>query len=302
MKRNMKRGLCALLAMLLALGSVSALAENEKETVYVLADAQGRPQRVIVNQTDRDETLPFTVGFRYELDGREIAPADLAGKSGHLVIRIDYASALTGKAEVRGEEVEMPIPLFADTVLPLDGGVYANVEVTNGKVIDTGRLSFAVCFGLPGLSEALNADGYKDIRLDAGIPAGAVISADVTNYRNEGAYTVVTGIPGGAEEAKLPFELDAAGVSSQLKDAMKQLTDGADQLTAGTGALLNGANELAAGTGRLSAGADTLNTGAAALSAGLNILNGNSAALNAGRVFSTTPARRSCSPRWANRS
>ena len=142
----------ALMVMLLTMSAATALAEDEKETVYVLADAQGQPRRVIVNGSDRDEALPFTVGFRYELDGREIAPADLAGMSGHLVIRIDYASALTGKAEVRGEEVEMPIPLFAATVLPLDGGVYANVEVTNGKVIDTGRLSFAVCFGLPGLS------------------------------------------------------------------------------------------------------------------------------------------------------
>ena len=282
MKRNLKRSLCVLMVMLLTMSAATALAEDEKETVYVLADAQGQPRRVIVNGSDRDEALPFTVSFRYELDGQEIAPADLAGKSGRLVIRIDYASALTGMAEVKGEQVEMPIPLLAATVLPLDRDVYANVEVTNGKVIDIGRISAAVCFGLPGLGEAMNAGGYEDLKGTFTLPASAEISADVTNFRSEGAYTVVTGIPAGMADAGLPFSLDLDSVSGQLKDAMAQLTSGADQLADGTGKLQAGASKLALGTVMLAAGADALNTGASSLSEGLQALNENSAALAAG--------------------
>ena len=49
MKRYMICSLCVLLAALMTLGS-AALAEENKETVYVLADALGEPQRVFVNE------------------------------------------------------------------------------------------------------------------------------------------------------------------------------------------------------------------------------------------------------------
>ncbi len=262
MKRNMKKIASAIMALLLMLSCVAAMAEDEKETVYILADALGIPERIMMNGNDCDESLPFTVNFRYELDGQELAPADLAGKSGHLVITVDYTTNLTGEAEVKGEKVDMPIPLLAVTFLPLDTEVYSNVEVTNGKVMEAGRMNAVVCVGLPGLSEALNISGYEDIDLDFSIPAGAVISADVTDFKSEGGYTIVTGLP---EHAGLPFSFDPAEYSRQLHDAMAQLMDGADQLA-------TGAEELAAG-------AEELHTGAVTLSDGLNQLDSNSGAL-----------------------
>ena len=295
MKREMKRSLCVLLVMLLALGSTTALADEKNETVYVLADAAGQPVRVIVSecvtddagaktttQSEGDGDLPVNVSIRYELDGEPIEPADLAGRSGHLVIRIDYESGLTGTANIKSKRTDMPVPFLAATVLPLDKSVCSNVEVTNGKVIDAGRASAVVCFGLPGLGEALNVSGYDDIDLDIDIPTGAVISADVTNYANDGSYTVVTGIPGGVTGVKLPSALELQGASLMLKMAMNQLTSGADKLVSGTGTLLSSANELAAGASSLSTGAEALNEGAASLSQGLSELSANSAALTDG--------------------
>ncbi|MBO4885539.1 MAG: hypothetical protein J5602_09515, partial [Clostridia bacterium] len=295
MKREMKRSLCVLLVMLLALGSTTALADEKNETVYVLADTAGQPVRVIVSecvtddagaktttQSEGDRDLPVSVSIRYELDGEPIEPADLAGRSGHLVIRIDYESGLTGTANIKGKRTDMPVPFLAATVLPLDKDVCSNVEVTDGKVIDAGRASAVVCFGLPGLGEALNVNGYDDIDLDIDIPTGAVISADVTNYTNDGSYTIVTGVPGGVSGGKLPSALELEGASMMLKMAMNQLTSGADELAVGTDTLLSGANELAAGAGSLSAGAEALNEGAASLSQGLSELNANSAALTDG--------------------
>ncbi len=285
MKQSMKRGLCVLLVMVMALGSTSALAEEKKETIYVLSDALGQPQRVIENgetENDAAAALPVSISFHYELDGQEIAPADLKGKTGHLVIRIDYESKLSGKAEVKGETVDMPIPFLAATVLPLDRETCANVEVKNGRLVDVGRLSAVVCVGLPGLGEALNEGGYGDLDFDLEIPTGAEISADVVNYACEGAYTLVTGIPKAITEGELPVNVDIAAISGKLKDAMEQLTDGAGQLKDGTGALADGAKELSSGTGELSSGARTLNIGTMVLSQGLINLSGNSAALNDG--------------------
>ena len=295
MKRDMMRSLCVLLVMLLGLGSTAALADEKNETVYVLADAAGQPGRVIVSecvtddagaktttQSESDKALPVSVSIRYELDGEPIEPADLAGKSGRLVIRIDYASSLTGTAKVKGKRTDMPVPFLAATVLPLDKDVCSNVEVTNGKVIDAGRASAVVCFGLPGLGEALNLSGYDDIDLGIDMPTGAVISADVTNYANDGSYTIVTGIPGGVSDGKLPSTLELEGASMMLTIAMNRLTSGAEDLASGASDLLAGANELAAGTGELTAGAIALNEGAAALSQGLTELDANGAALTDG--------------------
>ena len=114
------------------------------------------------------------------------------------------------------------------------------------------------------------------------VPAGAVISADVANYTNDGSYTVVTGVPGGVTDVKLPSALELEGASLMLKMAMNKLTSGADKLASGTDTLLSGANELAAGAGSLSTGAKALNEGAASLSQGLSELDANSAALTDG--------------------
>lgn len=287
MKRYMICSLCVLLAALLTLGSMAALAEENKETVYVLADALGQPQRVFVNErqpegeTGAEEApegeiaLPVRVGFRYELDGAPIEPADLAGKSGHLTVYVDYASNLTCAAEVKGETVEMPIPFLAATVLPLDEDVFSNVEVTNGHVINAGRVSAVVCIGMPGLSEALDMSDNKDISLGFNIPIGAVISADVVNYASDGCYTVVTGLPQDASDAKPSVDIKFKGFKVNSEIAKGMMTSGASEMLKGVGDLATGADSLAAGAG-------TLNTGAAALSEGLTQLSGNSAALTEG--------------------
>ena len=47
--------------------------------------------------------LPVGVRFTYVLDGKEIAPEELKGKSGHLEILIDYEAALREDVEIDGE-------------------------------------------------------------------------------------------------------------------------------------------------------------------------------------------------------
>lgn len=287
MKRYMKRSLCVLLAMVLVLGAAAALAEEKKEIVYVLADAAGQPRRVIVNEQTQDDSgeqtdeqsegdapLPVNVTLRYELDGAAVEPADLAGKSGRLAIYIDYASNLTGTARVKGEDAALPVPFLAATVLPLDGDVFSNVEVTNGRLVHTGRVNAAVCIGLPGLGEALNVGGYPDIDLDLAIPTGAVIRADVANFHSDGAYTVVTGIPDALADGELPADLGAKGaLDPQAAEAT---------LTNRVNALVTGVSSLAAGAESVSSGASTLSSGASELSKGLNALSAESAGLTEG--------------------
>ena len=152
MKRDMMRSLCVLLVMLLGLGSTTALADEKNETVYVLADAAGQPNRVIVSecvtddagaktttQSESDKALPVSVSIRYELDGEPIEPADLAGKSGKVTIRFEYDNKEKQTVDVDGKEIEVYTPFAMVSGMMLDSDKFANVEISNGKVISEGN-------------------------------------------------------------------------------------------------------------------------------------------------------------------
>ena len=90
-------------------------AVSDDEAVYVLTDAAGAVEKVIVSdrirkaggeeqatQTQEQKDLPVDVHFTYRLDGQEIAPEELAGKSGRVEIRIDYTNNALAVKEING--------------------------------------------------------------------------------------------------------------------------------------------------------------------------------------------------------
>ena len=312
-----KRILAAVVAAAMLLTAVlpCALAEREdkKEMVYVLADATGEVNEIIVSEhlynrdkeaqlrdvsrltdienvgedmtftTDGDailwnangndvryegvstEPLPVDVRITYTLDGAEIAPEDLKGKSGHLVMHIDYSSKRTETVEVCGENVEMPLPFLMATVLLADEDVYSNIEVTNGHIVDAGNFTMVLCYGLPGVSEALKLEDIEDLDLD--IPTSAEIRADVTDFSTSGTYTLATNSIFQEEDGELSLDLDVDELSEDLNDAITQLLDGVAELTDGMGELKDGVDELVDGVDELADGAGELNDGAGELSA-----------------------------------
>ena len=90
----------------LAVSNKSTLATNTRqETVYVFNDASGNKNHITVNEkitdangnetlnkTESSENAPVTMKVTYKLDGKEIKPEDLAGKSGKLKIKVDYTN------------------------------------------------------------------------------------------------------------------------------------------------------------------------------------------------------------------
>ena len=58
----------------------------------------------IYYQGTTDKELPVNVKLTYYLDGQEISPEDLAGKSGKAKIRIDYTNNEKETVKVNGEE------------------------------------------------------------------------------------------------------------------------------------------------------------------------------------------------------
>ena len=86
---------------------------------------------------------------------------------------------------VNGRREMMATPFIMVTVVKLDEEKFSNVTVTNGKYITAGNLRGAVCYGLPGVAEALHLDEYDELRFD--VPTDCTIEADVVNYASEGS-------------------------------------------------------------------------------------------------------------------
>lgn len=65
----------------------------------------------------------------YYLDGNEISPEDLAGKSGKVKIRLDYTSNETVTKEVNGKDEDISVPFVAVSGMVL-GNNFKNIQVT----------------------------------------------------------------------------------------------------------------------------------------------------------------------------
>ena len=259
-------------------------------------DAQGND---IYYQGNSNKDLPVSMKVTYKLDGNEISPQELLGKSGKVTIRFDYTNNSYETVEVSGKQEKIYVPFVMLTGMMLDNEVFRNIDVTNGKLINDGDRSVVVGMAFPSLQENLAIDKEQ-----FEIPEFIEITADVNNFAFGMTITVATNEP----FSKLDVDTlsDTADLDSSMKemtDAMDQLLDGSAQLYDGLETLLEKAGELSSGVDKLAAGSqelkngcDTLNSGAGTLqngaqqlSDGLNTLSANNDTLNGGakQVFET---------------
>lgn len=295
--------------------------------VYIIAGAGGDTKKVIVTDSIKSRlgagsgtvydvdgnkvagvedvcaSLPVSLSISYTLNGVSVTPEELTGKSGSVTIRIDYENTRAEQHIIDGREETLYSPYLALTAMVLDGSIFSNVSITNGRLISDGSRTVAAGLTFPGLAESLDIDGGK---LD--IPGYIEVSANVKKFDFDGTYTIVTNEPFREASKKEKDEdiLDADELSDsmdELSDAMDKLMDGSDELYDGLRTLLDksydlvdginrladGAYELYSGAAKLDSGAGELYGGASELSGGLSRLASNNAELNGGakKVFDT---------------
>lgn len=369
-RKNRKRALCVLLSAAVALSAVgcgskeaeqqsvitadnqeqvlnevlngqvkstlTAVKQEKEETVYVLADASGKANQVIVSdwlkngdggnslidttdltdiqnvkgyetfETDADgniiwqadgsdiyyrgnsdKEVPVEVKISYQLDGKEISPEELAGKSGRVTIRMDYENKETKKVKIgqKEEEIKIPFAMISGMILPQD--TFSNIEVTNARLLSEGNNSVVVGVAFPGLKESIQIeelknkleDGEQKEKLDdMEIPDYIEISADTECF--ELGMTMTVAMSDILSEIELTDSFDL----SALNDSMDDLRDATDQLKDGTTELKDGSGQLKDGTGELLAGTNDLLDGALELKDGTQELFEKSGLLNDGAV------------------
>lgn len=229
---------------------------------------------------------PVTQKVTYYLDGKEISPEDIAGKSGKVKIRFDYTNTTSYTETVNGEKQTVSVPFAAITGLVLGDG-FENIEVTNGKAEVSDSSSVVLGYALPGLKDSL---GIKegDLDGDVNIPGYMEMTADVKNFSMPAAMTFVVNASDYVSTDGIDTS-DLDDMINDLKDASTQLQDGSKTLAEGTNTLSDGLSTLqsklgtfASGVGTLQSGLKTYTDGVSTLSGGLNILGNSTGALVSG--------------------
>ena len=227
--------------------------------------------------------LPVEVRVTYRLDGIEMPPAEMAGKSGEVTIRFDYEnrtgpsaqreSGTDGGADSGAEAACVPFLAISAAILPDD--VFSEVEVENGKVLSMGEQTIVVGYALPGLAESLELTSYEPTE-EIELPEYVEIRAKADHFALDFTATIFsTGLFEEVEDEDLE---DAEGI----RDDVDELTDATREIADGAGELSEGAGEFGGYLEQYFAGVEALGDGAAAIGQGLDALNTQAGNLQTG--------------------
>ncbi len=247
--------------------------------------------------------LPLEISVVYKLDGKEISPSSLVGKSGDLEV-IYTVKNVTGRTETisftdgKGGTVEKEAEVIVPLVGSLTTGLPSNFrDVKSGQANMAGdgeggtKLSFTMTLLAP-LGSDTATFGYTAKVTDAIAPDSSVSALPVNPLESPSFKTAGDSYKGGAETGE-----ELAAGAAKIDSNLLKLRDGAGDLLAGLIKLRNGAQDLrdglqneaapgaaklADGAGQLSDGAGQLKDGTGQLSAGATKLNGGALKLNAG--------------------
>ena len=234
----------------------------------------------IYYQGTTDEELPVNMSITYKLDGKEISPKDLAGKSGKLEMTINYENKSKQTVDVDGQQTEMYTPFTLATAMMLPTDEYTNVTIDNGKIVSDGDKNIVVGVAFPGLSEDLGLDSSN---LDVDIPSSVTITADVTDVSVGATYTMASANlldSIGLDDVDSFDDLDDS--INKLEDATNQLVDGSKELAEGTNTLNGKSGELISGVDKLADGVTAYTDGVAGVADGANAINSNMALVKNG--------------------
>lgn len=255
---------------------------------------QANGQDIFYRGTTQKEP-PLSEKLTYYLDGQEISPQDLAGKSGKVTIRFDYTNSAKTTADINGKTAEIYVPFTVVSGMVLDES-FRNVRVNNGRVLSDGNRLVAVGIAMPGLKESLDVD-EKDFDEDFEFPDHVEVTADVENFSLEMTATVaVAGLMsnGGFSErldfSELEDTLDEmSDAMGQLKNGGGDLADGLDTLqesmggfSDGVGTLANGMNAYTDGVSKLADGIHSLDKSSETLESGVNVLKDSAKTISDG--------------------
>lgn len=216
----------------------------------------------IYYQGTTDKELPVSVSLSYRLDGKEISPEELAGKSGKVEIQVKYTNHSSVRKKVNGEQEKMYTPFLMATGVILPTEKFTNVEVDHGRIVNEGSNNIVVGFGVPGMVESLDLSGETAEKF----PSEFTVTADVSDFSLGNTITYASA------SILSDLEVDDDSTLDDLEDDIETLVDSSEELVDGSKTLSDKLGELQDKFGEYADGEKELNKGINDLAAGGNKL------------------------------
>lgn len=195
---------------------------NVKSKVTPVTDGEklrwNMPDTDLYYSGTTDRELPISVQLKYYLDGQEIKPEDLAGKSGEVKIDIKMINNASKDGFVNGKKHKVYLPMLVVGGMILPEGTFSGVTVKNGQSIGDGSKEIVVFTGMPGFSESLGFS-EKDLGDLGGLVIGseASVTATVENFSLGNLYFAALPI------ASLNLDIAAPETVEDLKSTLAAL-------------------------------------------------------------------------------
>ena len=247
----------------------------------------------IYYQGTTDKQPPVTQKITYFLEGTEVTPEELAGKTGKVKIRIEYENTESYK------DVYVPFTTMTGIIFSNDN--VKNVEVDNGSVISEGKNTVVVGMAFPGLSDSLQVvkddadhlleetEAGEDSRQklqDLNIPDSVEITLDAVDFKMSTCMTMVfSGLLDDEED-------DSESLLKDMDEKIADLEKDGNDLADGAGELSDGIEEAASGSSELSDGAGELADGISEYTDGVSKVNDGASQINdgAGKLVKSLPS------------
>ena len=227
-----------------------------KETIYSKMNTNGDVYKTIVTtkdgedvkQEETEKDLPLKSKITYKLDGKEIKPEDLKGKSGKVTIKIEYKNKSAKNIVINGRSETLYTPFMVALGTVINNKNNKNIKVSKGgRIVENGEKTIIVGAVFPGLEESLNLSG-KLSKIE--IPESIEITMDSKNFEMSNIMTYAT-------PKVLTEDIDWSGLDdlfskvNELQNGINNIEDGAKELNKGTKQLDDGVKELKKGTSKV---------------------------------------------------
>ena len=241
----------------------------------------------IYYQGKTTKELPVELKLTYFLDGKEMTPEEISGKSGTVKIQVSYENHVKETKTIDGRKVTLYTPFLMVTGMILPSDNFTHVQVDNGRVINDGSNQIVVGMGTPGLAESLDLEEKYEKKIHSGF----TVTASVTDFSLGNTFTYASSSlfdewkpEKGNSFEKLEKQLsDLTDASTVLADGSKTLSDNMALFSGKMGTLkstvktyekdgikkvTDGINTLAKGGDKLSKGITQYVNGSATLANG----------------------------------
>lgn len=208
--------------------------------------------------------MPVHIIIKYYMNGKQIKPEELSGKSGSFKMTLRIENKQKQKISIKGKVREIYTPFIAATIISLPIKNFSDIKVNSGEVISDANNQVITFISLPGLKESVGID--NDL---LNIEDQLEVNAEVKGFQMGSIMITVTpSIPeikliGGTKELESSIDnlVELRNTSNKLEKGSDIVAKGQKELQTNIGSLNKGANQLKLGATELDEGMSKLDEG-----------------------------------------